>query len=124
VAFLAKWPPRQRLIRKEQYNTKVPGSPIVRFIVLPVEAGAVELDAFALGRSRVEQARKPGQRHAQRAAIAQLDPHRVLVKSNCRRRNAHSITSRSGLGVRVVALVDEDHAGDEPIQRLADYFLR
>ena len=28
--------------------------------VLPVEAGAAELDAFALGRGRVQQARKPG----------------------------------------------------------------
>ena len=58
--------------------------------VLPVEAGAAELDAFALGRGRVQQARKPSQWHAQRAAIAQLDPHRVFVKSNCRRRNAHA----------------------------------
>ena len=67
--------------------------------VLPVEAGAAELDAFALGRSRVQQTRKPRQWHAQGAAIAQFDPHRVLVKSNCRRRNAHAKPSRSGPGV-------------------------
>jgi hypothetical protein len=68
--------------------------------VLPVEAGAAELDAFALGRGRVQQARKPGQWHAQRAAIAQLDPHRVFVKSNCRRRNSHAMPSRLVPGVQ------------------------
>jgi hypothetical protein len=68
-----------------------PAMEISSSMASPVEAGAAELDAFALGRSRVQQARKPGQRHAQRPTIAQLNPHRVLVKSNCRRRNAHAI---------------------------------
>jgi hypothetical protein len=67
--------------------------------VLPVEAAAAELDPFALGRSCVQQAWKPSQWDAQGAAIAQLDPHHVLVKSNCRRRNAHAMLSRSSPGV-------------------------
>ena len=58
--------------------------------VVPVKPGAAEFDAFALRRCRTQQPREPCQRHTERAAVREIDPHRVLVKTDCGRRKAHA----------------------------------
>ena len=47
-----------------------------------------------------QQARKPRQRHAERAAIGQIDPHRMFVKADGRCRNGHAMLSKCGRGSR------------------------
>jgi hypothetical protein len=56
---------------------------------VPMEANAHELYPRALCRARKQKARKRCERDAERAAIAQLDPHRVLVKVHRHGREVH-----------------------------------
>src|SRR4051812_26089389 len=58
--------------------------------VFPVQPEMADLDPLAVGRTRVEQAREPGERHAYRAPVRELDPHRRIIKPNRRRRNGHA----------------------------------
>ena len=57
---------------------------------VPVQAKAGELDPRALCRARKQKARKRCERDAERAAIAQLNPHRVLVKVHRHGRKVHA----------------------------------
>jgi hypothetical protein len=68
--------------------------------LLPMETDAAQFDTFALGGCRTQQPWKPCQRHTERAAIRQLDPHRVFIKAHGRRRNTHSKPSKFGRDFR------------------------
>jgi hypothetical protein len=57
---------------------------------VPVQANARELDPRALCRACKQKARKACERDAERAAIAQLNPHRVLVKVHRHGREVHA----------------------------------
>jgi hypothetical protein len=59
--------------------------------LFPVKADTADLDAFALRRGRTQQARKPRERHAEIAAVGEVDPHGVLVKADGRCRNGHAM---------------------------------
>lgn len=59
--------------------------------VFPVQARAADLDLCALLRRGVEEARKPRQRHTPRAAVRQVDPHRMLVEADLKCRNDHAM---------------------------------
>jgi hypothetical protein len=62
--------------------------------VFPVQANAGEFDLLALLLCRVEQARKPCERHTDCAAVGQINPHRVFVKTDRRRRNGQATLVR------------------------------
>lgn len=51
---------------------------------------AADFDFLALTRLRIEQPRKPCERNADRAAIREVDPHRMLVEPDFSGRNVHS----------------------------------
>src|SRR5258708_38362198 len=53
--------------------------------VFPVQAKAGEFDLLALLLCCVEEARIPCERHTDGAAVGQIDPHRVFVKTDRRR---------------------------------------
>ena len=59
--------------------------------VFPVQAGAAQFDLVALGGRGMEEAGKPRERNAERAAITDRDPHRVLVERDLSRRNGHAM---------------------------------
>jgi hypothetical protein len=50
----------------------------------PMQAGTAQFDALSLRWCRAKETGKPRQRHAQRAAVRQIDPHRVFVKADGR----------------------------------------
>src|SRR5271165_2486843 len=58
---------------------------------IPMQAGVVELDTIALGGRCMEKAGKEGERYAERAPIAELDPHAVAIEGHRHRRNVHAI---------------------------------
>jgi hypothetical protein len=57
----------------------------------PVQANAAQLNLRALGGRRTKQPRKPCERDAERAAVGQFDPHRIVVKADASRRNGHPV---------------------------------
>ena len=65
------------------------GNVLVQF--LPVDAPAAELVGVALFRRGMGQAGEPRQRHADRAAVAEVDPHAVGIEPDGFRRNTHAI---------------------------------
>ena len=67
--------------------------------LFPMETEAVQLEFSALRRRGAKQAGKPRQRHADGAAVAQVDPHRMFVKADCGRRNSHAKGSRGRLSL-------------------------
>lgn len=69
--------------------------------LFPVETDAADFDTRPRLRARAQQARKPGEWHAEGAAIQQRDPHRAIVKTDGRCRNGHR-HSFSSQGSRAV----------------------
>jgi hypothetical protein len=59
-----------------------------------MEADPADFDPRTCIRASVQQAQKPRQRCTERAAIAQFHPHRMVVKSDGRCRNAHPKLSK------------------------------
>ena len=47
-----------------------------------METDAAQFDPVPLGGRRMHQTREPSERNAERAAIAKVDPHRMLVKTD------------------------------------------
>src|SRR5438876_16837 len=64
------------------------GDILVEFF--PVQSCSAHLDALSLRGARIEQTRKPCQRHAERPTVREIDPHRVFIKVNAGCRNAHA----------------------------------
>src|SRR5215207_4277375 len=62
--------------------------------VFPVQAEMADLDLLAIGRARFEEAGEPGERDPESAPIHELDPHRRVVKPDCRCRNGHATLAR------------------------------
>jgi hypothetical protein len=65
------------------------GNVFVELVPMKTESG--KFDAFAHGRGRIEEARKPRERHADGAAVRQVDPHRMFVKADDLRGNGHAM---------------------------------
>lgn len=51
---------------------------------LPMQATAADAELFALFRAGLEEAWKPGQRHGDDSAVAEIDPHAVLIEMHPR----------------------------------------
>src|SRR4051794_39141504 len=67
-----------------------PGNGNILVQLVPMEAEAAQFDAIALRGCGIHQTWGPCQRHGERSTIAEVDPHRVLVKADCHRRNSHA----------------------------------
>lgn len=61
----------------------------------PMQSRSADLDALALCGRGFQEARKPGERHAKRATVAEVDPHRVIVERDLNGGNGHSRPSGS-----------------------------
>jgi hypothetical protein len=72
-----------------------PGNRNILVDIFPMQADAADFDARTFFRLCAQQARKPRQRHAERAPVGQVDPHGVIVKANLGCRNAHATPSGS-----------------------------
>jgi hypothetical protein len=57
----------------------------------PVYSATAEFKVLALRLGGVEQSREPRERDAQRPTVLDLDPHAILVKAQCLRRNTHGM---------------------------------
>lgn len=54
-----------------------------------MQAGAAQFNLGALRGRGMKEARKPRQRNPERTAVADRDPHGVLVEGDASRRNGH-----------------------------------
>lgn len=65
-----------------------------------MQAERGDFDGGALGRGRVEEAREPGERDAEFAAVGEVDPHGRLVEADVSGRNGDAWVASHNFAVR------------------------